>query len=507
MADKFSTTTKNTGTTIKRPPVIAIMGHIDHGKSTLLDYIRSSNVASKEIGGITQHIGSYEAVHKSKDGTENRITFLDTPGHEAFTAIRSRGARAADIAVLVVSGEEGVKPQTVEAANCIKEANIPYIIAITKIDSPKADIERTKQSLAEHEIYVEGYGGDVPWTAISAKTGEGISDLLDLLLLASDIADIKADTDAKPEGVVVESHLDKREGITAMVIIKNGTIKTGQVVVAGKSYAVIRNLKSFDGKKINQATFSSPVRIYGWSELPDAGMPFEVHDDKKTALSQIARRIDHTKHSETTEKDHKEKKVLNLVIKADTFGSLEAIVNEINKIADDTVSLNITHADVGEFSLNDVKKAEGMNEVLVIGFNTRIDPQATRYAERINVEIMSFEIIYKLVEWLKATVEERKPKIDVEETRSSAKVLKVFSRNRDKQIIGGRVEEGSVFLGEDVKIKRSDAEIGKGKIKELQQQKIKATEAKKDTEFGALIQCPIEIVPGDRIEGFKTVAK
>ncbi len=270
--------------TIPRPPVVAVMGHIDHGKSTLLDHIRSTNVTEKEAGGITQHISSYEVVHKGKDDTDQKITFLDTPGHEAFSSVRTRGAKAADIAILVVAADDGVNTQTLDALGCIKEAELPYIIAINKIDKPGADVERTKQSLAEHDIYVEGYGGDISWAAISAKTGEGISDLLDLVLLAAELEELTGNPEVRAEGVIIESNLDKKKGITATIIIKNGTLRNGMALQSGKSYVPLRIIENFLGKNISEASFSSPVAVTGWSELPRVGDIFHTFDNKKEAL-------------------------------------------------------------------------------------------------------------------------------------------------------------------------------------------------------------------------------
>ena len=494
-------------TASKRPPVIAIMGHIDHGKSTLLDKIRKTNVTEKEMGGITQHLGAYEITHKTSDNTESRMTFLDTPGHEAFSGIRTRGATVADIAILVVSGEEGVKPQTLEAFQSIKKAGIPFVVAINKVDSPKADIERTKQSLAEHEIYVEGYGGDTPWISVSGKTGEGIPELLDLVLLVADLADLKSEKDKPAEGVVVESHMDPKEGLSATLIIKNGTLKIGQVAVSGNTYAVVRNLKYFDNTRIEMATFSSPVKVTGWQKLPTVGESFFSVESKKQAEEHIE-----SKKTKEIRKDIKTAEasgavILHLIIKADTAGSLEAILNEIGKIKGDAVQSRIMHSDLGPISLNDIKKTEGLENSILIGFNVKVDTQAKNYAERIGIEIHIFEIIYRLTEWLQEEIKSKTPKENIEEARGKAKIIKVFSKSKDKQIVGGRVETGSIYSGEEVKIFRRDAEIGKGKIRELQQQKNKATEVKNGSEFGAQIQCQIEIAPGDKIEGYKIIEK
>ena len=266
-----------------RPPVVVVMGHIDHGKSTLLDYIRKANVVEGEAGGITQHVGAYQAEYTDAKGTKHLFTFLDTPGHAAFCSIRERGALAADIAILVVSAEDGVKPQTVEALKEIKTAGIPYIVAINKIDKPNADIDRTKTSLGEHEIYVEGWGGDIPCVAISALTGAGIPELLDMINLIAELSNLKATKNATAEGIVLESEVDTRKGIAATILIKNGTLKTGSFVVAGKAFSPVRYIENWNGTKIEEAGPSVPVVIFGWNEVPACGTVFTTVATKKEA--------------------------------------------------------------------------------------------------------------------------------------------------------------------------------------------------------------------------------
>ncbi len=500
---------------IERPPVIAIMGHIDHGKSTLLDYIRHTNITAKEAGGITQHIGAYEVIHKNGDGKERKITFLDTPGHAAFKGIRTRGANVADIAVLVVSGEDGVKPQTLEALQSILSAKIPYIVAINKIDSPKADVERTKQNLAENEIYLENYGGQVPWVPISAKTGEGIPQLLDLMLLMAEVGEFKADPNAAAEGVVIETNLDKKKGVSATLIIKNGTLRNGMTVVSGESIAPVRIMENFKGERVAEASFSSPIKLIGFDITPKVGDTFKSYENKKAAEAAI-------EEEKATPSQAPEKKVMTnstgpapeieplnipLIVKADSAGSLEAIENEIQKIKQERVKIKIVHSGIGEISENDIKAASGHEHALMVGFHTRIDNLAKSTAERNGIEIHLFDIIYKLIEWVEQVAKEKAPKFQVEEITGKAKILKIFSKSKDKQVLGGKVIEGVITSGEEVKIIRREAEIGRGRIRELQQQKVKATEAKKDTEFGAMIESKIEIVAGDQILVLSYVTK
>jgi translation initiation factor IF-2 len=503
---------------VTRPPVIAVMGHIDHGKSTLLDYIRKTNVTEKEAGGITQRIAAYEVIHKTKNGNkgeEHKITFLDTPGHSAFKGIRVRGARVADIAILVVSGEEGVKPQTIEALHSIKEAGIPYIVAINKIDSPKADIERTRQSLAESEIYIEGYGGDIPWVAVSAKTGEGISDLLDMMLLVAEVQELKGDTSKNAEGILLEANLETKKGISASLIIKDGTLKTGMYVISGESMAPVRVMENFIGERITEAQCGSPVKVIGFNFLPTIGELFSSYATKKEAEEAILKmtediqkkvKLEKAQIHKTQLKENDEKVILPLIIKTDTAGTLEAIENELKKINTEKITLRIVHKGVGDISENDLKGAVGESLVRVIGFNVKADNQAKAFAERLAIEIHVFDIIYKLIEWLQEILINQTPKVLKEEVSGKAKILKIFSKNKDKQVVGGKVIEGIIAIGEEIKIMRRDIEIGKGKIKELQQQKEKAKEIKKDIEFGTMIESKIEIAPGDKIEAFKIIS-
>ena len=407
---------------IERPPVICIMGHIDHGKSTLLDYIRKTNIVDSEAGGITQKISAYEVIHNDK-----KITFIDTPGHESFAKIRRRGASVADIAVLVVSAEDGVKKQTNEAFQCIKESETPMIVAINKIDKPGADIEKTKASLAENEIYLEGYGGSVPFALISAKLGQGVNELLDLMLLVSEMEELEGDKEKKAEGVVIEANMDKKKGISATMIIKDGTIKSGMFVACGKALAPTRIMENFIGKKITEATFSSPIRIIGFDTLPKVGNKFETFDTKEEALNYIS-----SYHEPVTAKasvcDLDENTgVINVVIKADVSGSIEGIEHELDKIINDRMKVKIVHFGVGDITENDINMLAGKADSIVLGFNVKIDSKALASAEKSGIQIQTFNIIYKLTEWLVEMAESKTTKINVEEMTGRAKILKFFS--------------------------------------------------------------------------------
>ncbi len=510
--------TENGSTTSKRAPVIAVMGHIDHGKSTLLDYIRKTNVTEKEAGGITQHVSAYEVVHKAPDGKEHKITFLDTPGHEAFQALRMRGVKIADIAILVVSAGDGVKPQTLDALKCILEAKIPYIVAINKIDLPDANIEFTKQSLAENEIFIEGYGGDIPAIAISAKTGAGVGELLDMMLLVSELAELKAEHDGLCEGIVLESHLDPKKGVASTLIILNGTIRTGMFVVAGESFTSVRIMEDFTGKNISEATFSSPICIIGWNSLPAVGALFKTFETRKEAEAYVL--IEKTKNLEKNlQKNSKNGITKNktpgesgpvlipLILKADKGGSLEALMHKIELLKNDQVEFTVIQNGIGAISESDVKLALGNSNSILVGFHSKADARAVNLAERAGLKIELFDIIYKLLEYLEGLLEERKPHVSVEESTGKARVAKIFSITKDKQVIGGKVETGAMSVGAQVKILRRDVEVGVGKIKELQKQKEKVSEVLEGSEFGALIESRIELASGDRIESVRIVEK
>lgn len=494
--------------TIPRPPVVAVMGHIDHGKTTLLDYIRKTGVAEKEAGGITQKVSAYEIEHTTSDGKTIGITFIDTPGHEAFAGVRSRGASVADIAVLVISGEDGVKPQTVEALKFITESKLPYIVAITKMDKPSANADRAKQSMLEHEIYVEGYGGSVPCVSVSSKTGEGVKDLLDMIALVADMENISGNPDKSAEGFVLEACRSKEKGIMATLIVKNGTLKKGMTISAGNSLSVLRMMENFSGKKIETAPPGTPILASGWDSMPIAGNPFLSFADKKQAEQYIEEIKNKTAKKTANAQNPAETRLpVPIVIKADALGTLEAIEQELKKLATDKIFLKIIFAGTGDVNESDVKTATANGKALLFCFNVKIDGPAVRLAERDNVLIEQFSVIYKLIERAQEIAIEREPKIEVQEIRGKAKIMRFFSSVKDKQVIGGKVLEGSIGTGNEFKIMRRETEVGKGKIRELQQQKTKTSEVAKDREFGALVEAKIEIAPGDVLETFVMVTK
>ena len=424
-----------------RPPVVVVMGHIDHGKSSLLDYVRKTNVVENEAGGITQHVGAYEAEYAPPDGKKHAITFLDMPGHAAFVKIRERGAKAADIAILAVSAEDGVKPQTVEAHKSIIAEKIPFVVAITKIDKSNANVEKTKQSLGENGIYVEGWGGDVPVVAISSVTGEGIPELLEMIMLVAEIADLKADPKAAANGVVVESSLDTRKGISATLLVKNGTLKTGSFAVSNDSYAPVRFIEDFRGKKIDSAAPSQPARILGWNKIPASGARFITVSTKNEAEDMVHAFVRQMKSSQQissnarspkpvrlTRLEKQEKRAhteiasleeeqpqivtLPIILKADVLGSLEGVKYELSKMDYEKVQLKIVGEGIGEINENDVKLSQSDPNIVILGFNVETDNKALSIIERSPVprKVRTFKIIYELAEFVRAELEANIPK-------------------------------------------------------------------------------------------------
>lgn len=485
---------------VPRQPVVVIMGHIDHGKSTLLDYIRKSNVVEREAGGITQHLSAYVVEHTTKESETKKLTFLDTPGHEAFQKMRFRGADVADIAVLLVSAEDGVMPQTLEALTCIKKANIPYIVAINKIDKPGANLQRTQTSLIENEIYIEGMGGDIPWAAISAKSGEGVDELLDVLILAADLAELTGDTNASAEGTVIEGHLDPKRGTTATLIIKNGTLKGGSFVVSGSAYAPVRIMENFLGKNIKEAGLSEPVRIVGWSDIPEVGTPFSTAANKKEA--EAATRMEVA--TETKTEEVSELPLIPLVIKADVLGTIDAIKHELDKYSSDRVAVRVIDTGVGDITASDVQNVSATENAIIVGFNVKVERAATDLAERLGVAIKTFDVIYKLSEWLEDALKERTPKHEEKKVTGRAKILKHFSTQKNTHVLGGRIDDGSLSVKQNVRILRRDLEIGSGVLKNLQQYK-SDVQSVSEGEFGMQLDAKTEIAPGDYIEGFDIV--
>ena len=483
--------------------MVVVMGHVDHGKSTLLDYIRKSNIVEGEAGGITQSISAYEVSHKDEKGENQLITFLDTPGHEAFSKMRARGAHAADIAILIVSAEDSVKAQTMEAYNTIIESGIPYVVAINKIDRPNANIEKTKMDLVEKGIYLEGMGGDIPFVKISAKVGTGVDELLDVILLMAEMQDFTGDTELNASGIVIEANREPKRGISATCIIKNGTLKSGMFVATDTAIVTTRILEDFLGKNIKEATFSSPIRLIGFESMPEVGSIFHSFKTKKEAENYV----NEIKNGADTNKVSKERvwqtgKVIPLIIKTDVSGTIEAIEKEIGKLNRDDISFKLISSGVGSINESDLKMGNVNKESIIVGFNTNLDSGARDLNETLKVNVRTFDIIYKLTDWLKEIIEERRPRIETKEVTGSLKVLKTFGETKDKKVVGGKVITGRITLGGIVRIIRRDFEIGTGKIVELQINKIKTKEVMEGNDCGVLVESKMDIAPGDVLEAF-----
>lgn len=494
--------------TTERPPIITVMGHVDHGKSTLLDYIRKTNTVDDEAGGITQHIGAYELIHETPKGEKKKITFIDTPGHEAFTKIRSRGADVADIVILVVAADDGVNKQTLEALKIIQDSKTPFVVAINKIDKPNANIEKTKLDLASNNVYLEGYGGNIPNVLISAKTGEGVGDLLDVILLMAEMEDFKKDDGASAEGFVLESSLDSKKGGTATILIMNGTLKKGGFLSIDCNVTPIRSAEDHLGNKIEKASACSPVRITGFTTIPAVGSAFVYADNKKDAekkalcqcAPKCAQNKDNGNYSEY-------KVVIPIIIKADFQGTVEAIEKEIKKLENDDVKIKIINCGVGNITENDVILAGCGENTLLIGFGIKIEKDAFEMGQKLNNPPIVFDIIYEINKMVAEEITKRTPKVEIEKVTGQARILRTFSKQKDRQVVGGSVLSGSILLGKKVKIIRQKNEIGNGEVKELQINKIKTKEVLEGNQFGTMIESKTTIAEGDIIESFEMVTE
>jgi translation initiation factor IF-2 len=489
---------------IERPPIVVVMGHVDHGKSTLLDFIRKSNVVASEAGGITQHVAAYEVEHE-REGHTKRITFIDTPGHAAFQAIRARGANVADIAILVVAADDGVKAQTLEALAQIRESGIPFVVAINKIDKPNADMARTQASLLEQHVYLEKFGGDVPWVAISAKQGTGISELLDLVLLVAELQEFKGDAKGSAEGYVVEAHRDPKRGIAATLIITNGTLKQGMAIQAGRAVAPVRIMEDHTGKSLREASFSTPVLLVGFDELPDVGLEFRSFKTKREAETARQKEVVEMRANAGLE-ENDERFRMPIIVRADTTGSLEAILHEAARLGDEHAGVRIVHSGIGTISENDIKSAIASSTMpaAVIGFNVSVDSTARESARQHGVTIETFTIIYKLTERLEELLKKTAPKRTIEEQLGRAKLLKHFSSRKDTHVIGGSVTEGRIEKGAPVRVMRRKAEVGVGKIANIQSHRQNVERVETGGEFGAQIDASFELAEGDMLECFRT---
>ena len=493
---------------IPRPPVITIMGHVDHGKTSLLDAIRQTHVTNQEAGGITQHIGAY-TVHVRGE----KITFLDTPGHEAFTSMRARGAQATDIAVLVVAADDGVMPQTIEAINHAKAANVPIVVAINKIDKPTANPDRVMQELTEYELVPESWGGGTICVPVSAKTKEGIDNLLEMLLLVAEMRELKANPNRLANGIVIESRLDKGLGPVASVLVKNGTLKIGDSIIAGTNYGRVRAMFDDKGKKIKSAGPSIPVEVLGFNEVPDAGDIVYAVQDEKSARQVAEKRIaenrnkmivePHTVSLEGLFSQIQEGKIkeLNIIVKADVHGSVEALKQSLEKMSNEDVKVRVIHGGVGAITETDVSLASASNAV-IIGFNVRPDTNARIIAEKENVDIKTYRVIYEAIDAIQSAMNGMLEPEYKEVIHGRAEVRQTFKASSVGTIAGCYVTEGKITRNSDVRVIRDGIVIYEGELASLKRFKDDAKEVLSGFECGLNIEKYNDIKEGDIIEAF-----
>ena len=483
------TNTKNKLTS--RPPVVVVLGHIDSGKTSLLDKIRKAKVAEKESGGITQHIGAYQIEKDNK-----KITFIDTPGHEAFFQMRSRGAKTADIAVLVIDSTKGVEVQTKEAIDHIKKSQVVPIVAFNKVDRPEADPQKAKGQLKKQGIAVESVGGKIPSVNVSAKTGQGVEELLELILLIADIENFQTDISKPAQGVVIESYLDNRRGPIATLILNEGVLEPGNIVATFSAFGKIKGLENFKGEQISQALPSDPAILLGFNQAPKVGETFKLFDDLESAKAQIKTPEQKSVEEKTEIKEGQ--KVLNLIIKSDVLGSIEAIENVLNNLPQEKVILKIIKSGVGQINENDIKMA-GSSKALVLGFRVKANNTAQRLVEREKVRIMGFEIIYDLVEEIRKYMEKILEPEVVKTILGKLKVLVSFWSEKKRQIVGGRMTEGEIKKSVLIEVTRDGEVIDQGKLINLQKNKKDIEKASKGDEVGILYEGEKKIEKGDEL--------
>lgn len=483
-----------------RPPIVVILGHVDHGKTSILDSIRKSKVAEYESGGITQHIGAYQIEHQGKT-----ITFIDTPGHEAFSAMRSRGAKVADMAILVVAGDEGVKPQTKEAIDIIQKLGLPLIVAINKMDKPNVLPDKVKKELADRGVLVESLGGQVPAVMLSAKTGIGIADILDMMLLVADIEDIKGDYNSPANGIIIESRLDPRRGATATLLIRDGLLTSKDIVAAESAYGQIKVMEDFLGRHIDKAEPSTPVLITGFNSVPPVGEEWQVMRSIDEAKNRAEKKgeAEKRKREQIEFLDIKEdQKVLNIILKADFSGSFEAIREALKTIPQDEVIIRVIKGEVGDINENDVKLAHSA-KAKIYGFRVKSTEVADKLAQRDNIRITLWQIIYELIQAIRHDASVMLSPEIIKEKQGRLRILATFKQDGRKQIIGGRVASGKIKRGALADIFRDDEFIGNGKITQLQINKQSAAEAQKDKECGLLFESDVTVERNDILETYE----
>jgi translation initiation factor IF-2 len=490
-----------------RPPVVVVLGHVDHGKSSLLEAIRDFKITSKESGGITQHIGAYEVEENGKT-----ITFIDTPGHEAFSAMRARGAEVADIALLVVDASQSVQPQTKEAVLAVKRAEIPMIVVINKIDLPNANPEKLKGELAKIDVSVESYGGDIPSVKVSAKEKTGIKELLEMILLVSDMQELKSETDLPLEGLIIESYMDAMKGPIATAIIKTGILRKKEIIATDLAMAKVKSIKDFKGKEIDKAFPSQPVIILGFEQVPAVGEKFKCYQTAEKALEEMKREISKREIGSTVLDINPDKKVLNIILKGDVFGSLEAIEAMLKSLPQEKVVLRILKSEVGDINESDTKLAE-MSKAEIIGFRVKIAPAVVKFmraemgnfsagSTQAKIRIKTFDIIYELIQNVRLGLEKTLEPEIVRTEIGKLRTILVFWAEKNRQIVGGKITEGELKKGLKLEVFRDDKKIGTGKIVNLQRDKKDIDLLKKGSEAGILFEGGVKIEKGDILQAY-----
>jgi translation initiation factor IF-2 len=497
---------------VDRPPVVTVMGHVDHGKTSLLDAIRETEVAAGEAGGITQHIGAYQ-VHR--DG--RTITFLDTPGHQAFTAMRARGAQVTDVAIIVVAADDGVMPQTVEAIDHARAAGVTVMIAVNKIDVEGAQPDRVRGELANHDLTPEDWGGETVYCDVSAKTKEGLDNLLHMITLVTELEELKANRDAEASGVVIESHLDPGRGPVVSVLIQRGTLRVGDSLVAGSQWGRVRAMHDYTGNRVEEAAPGDPVEVLGFDGVCEAGERAHVVDNDRRARQLAGERANRLKTEALARRQARrvtldevfakakqgEIKQLNLMLKADVSGSLEALQDEIAKLPQDEVAVDVIRAAPGGINESDVMLAAA-SDAIIIGFNVRPLADARRAAESEGVEIRTYSVIYKITEELRAAMEGMLEPEEVEETVGEVEVLELFKASRVGTIAGSRVNEGRIVRDADVRLLRDGTVVWTGKVGSLRRFKDDVREVETGQECGVTLDGFSDIKVGDVLEVFRT---
>lgn len=492
-----------------RPPVVALMGHVDHGKTSLLDAIRGAEVVKGEAGGITQHISAYEVAHKDRS-----ITFLDTPGHEAFAAIREHGAHLTDIVIIVVAADDGVKPQTIEAIRFAKKAGVKIVVAINKVDKPGVDLNHVKQQLSDNDILIEEWGGDVVALPVSAKTKEGIDGLLDMLLLVTDIEELKADYDTPAHGLIIEAHVEQGRGPVAKALVVEGTLKPGSFIVAGSSYAKIRNLENSSGKPIKEATPSTPVTITGFKTLPEFGDEFSVVANEKQAKNQVTEAVNAKQSSggsgdigsnELIRLINRDRKLteLNIIVKADVQGSLTSVIDSLKALDTEEVAVRVVGSGVGLISENDLHLAH-TSDAIVYGFNVELSPSSKQQANRDKIKVRLFKVIYELIDDVKTELSALLSPEIVESELGRLVVKGVFKTTKTETICGGEVTKGKLKSPALARVLRDDEQLAEVEVTGLRKGPNEAKEVVEGEMCGLSLKTEkrLDIQEGDKIELF-----